>query len=109
MLNREVKRMEDTSNILKFCKTDKLEAGIDESGAGCLAGDVIAAAVIWPSEVEYFEQFPEFEEPGSIELDYTFNLIRTKGDSKKLTERQRNRWFIFTCPITTVFATLQSG
>jgi len=69
----------------------RIEAGIDESGAGCLAGDVIVSAVIWPSDITYFEQFEEFEEPGSIENNYEYNLIKSRGDSKKLTEKQRNR------------------
>ena len=45
-----------------------VEAGCDEAGRGCLAGPVVAAAVILPKE---------FKHP----------LL---NDSKKLTERQRN-------------------
>ncbi|MFA8299710.1 MAG: ribonuclease HII [Hyphomicrobiales bacterium] len=44
-----------------------LEAGCDEAGRGCLAGPVVAAAVILPKEID-------------IELD----------DSKKLSEKKRN-------------------
>lgn len=81
---------------LKISKTSNLiEVGIDESGAGCLAGDVIAAAVIWPNDQSYFEQFTEFEEPDSILKNYEYNLIRTRGDSKKLTEIQRNKLKLF--------------
>ena len=47
---------------------DKIEAGCDEAGRGCLAGPVFAAAVILP---------PEFRHP----------LL---NDSKKLSARQRN-------------------
>lgn len=46
-----------------------IEAGIDEAGRGCLAGPVVAAAVILPHD---------FDDP---ELN----------DSKKLTEKQRER------------------
>jgi ribonuclease HII len=46
-----------------------IEAGIDEAGRGCLAGPVVAAAVIFP---------PDFDDP---ELN----------DSKKLTETERDR------------------
>ena len=46
-----------------------IEAGIDEAGRGCLAGPVVAAAVILPRD---------FNDP---ELN----------DSKKLTEKQRDR------------------
>jgi len=45
-----------------------LEAGTDEAGRGCLAGPVVAAAVILP-------------------LDFTHKLL---NDSKKLTEKQRD-------------------
>ncbi|MDE6782402.1 MAG: ribonuclease HII [Paramuribaculum sp.] len=47
---------------------DKLDAGCDEAGRGCLAGPVFAAAVILP---------PDFSNP----------LV---NDSKKLTARRRN-------------------
>lgn len=46
-----------------------IEAGIDEAGRGCLAGPVVAAAVIFP---------PDYNDP---ELN----------DSKKLSEKQRDR------------------
>lgn len=50
-----------------FLEAGRLEAGIDEAGRGCLAGPVVAAAVILPAG---------FDLPG---LD----------DSKRLSERQR--------------------
>ncbi|MDD6552659.1 MAG: ribonuclease HII [Prevotellaceae bacterium] len=49
-----------------FCK-DKVEAGCDEAGRGCLAGSVYAAAVILP---------PDYDNPDL-------------NDSKKLTARKR--------------------
>lgn len=49
-------------------QTELLEAGCDETGRGCLAGSVFAAAVILP---------PDFHHP----------LL---NDSKQMTERQRN-------------------
>lgn len=49
-------------------QADRLEAGCDEAGRGCLAGPVFAAAVILPD-------------------DFRCDLL---NDSKKLTERQRN-------------------
>ena len=52
---------------MAFLKSDCLEAGLDEAGRGCLAGPVVAAAVILPS---YFE-----------------NLLL--NDSKKLSHKQR--------------------
>ena len=50
---------------------DKIEAGCDEAGRGCLAGPVFAAAVV-------------------LEKGYTHPLLR---DSKKLTAVQRNQLF----------------
>ena len=53
--------------LLPFLNEDKIEAGCDEAGRGCLAGSVYAAAVILP---------PDFKN----------DLL---NDSKQLTERQR--------------------
>lgn len=52
---------------LRFIDDDKLEAGCDEAGRGCLAGPVFAAAVILPP-------------------DFRNELL---NDSKKLTEKNR--------------------
>ena len=46
-------------------------AGVDEVGRGCLLGDVVAAAVIWPKHL----------------------AVEDIRDSKRLTERQREQWF----------------
>ncbi len=57
-------------NQLKaFYKINTIEAGSDEAGRGCLAGPVVAAAVILPADFE--------------------NDIL--NDSKKLSEKQRNK------------------
>ncbi len=53
--------------LLPYFQKNKIEAGCDEAGRGCLAGPVFAAAVILP---------PAFEN----------ELL---NDSKKLTEKQR--------------------
>ena len=53
--------------LKRFYLENKLEAGTDEAGRGCLAGPVVAAAVILPTD---------FEHP----------LL---NDSKQLTEKQR--------------------
>ncbi len=52
---------------LKTCYSEQIEAGCDEAGRGCLAGPVVAAAVILPKGADY----PELD------------------DSKKLTEKKR--------------------
>lgn len=54
-----------------------LECGVDEAGVGSLAGPVVSAAVIFPYELD--EDLKECEE---------YSLLK---DSKKLTERQRER------------------
>lgn len=55
--------------MLKSCFTiDKIEAGCDEAGRGCLAGPVVAAAVILPK-------------------DYKNQML---DDSKKLNEKKRD-------------------
>lgn len=53
--------------LLPFMEEGLVEAGCDEAGRGCLAGDVFAAAVILPS-------------------DFKNELL---NDSKKLNEKQR--------------------
>ncbi|GAB4240690.1 MAG: ribonuclease HII [Ekhidna sp.] len=51
-----------------YFQKDKIEAGCDEAGRGCLAGPVVAAAVILPKSFKNKEL----------------------NDSKQLTEKQRN-------------------
>lgn len=56
-------------NLKPFYTENLIEAGCDEAGRGCIAGPVVAAAVILPRGMN----FPEFD------------------DSKKLTEKQREK------------------
>lgn len=56
------------SKLLSFYDEDKLEAGCDEAGRGCLAGPVVAASVILPK-------------------DFYHPLL---NDSKQLSEKNRN-------------------
>ena len=56
-------------NLKPFYTDNLIEAGCDEAGRGCIAGPVVAAAVILPRGMD----FPEFDE------------------SKKLTEKQREK------------------
>lgn len=56
-------------NLIAYFKENQLEAGCDEAGRGCLAGPVVAAAVILDS----------------------INLIEGLNDSKKLSEKSRNQ------------------
>lgn len=59
---------EKQNKLLPFLSENEVEAGCDEAGRGCLAGPVVAAAVILPR-------------------DFTHPLL---NDSKQLTEQQRN-------------------
>ncbi len=56
------------AELLSFRTAGIIEAGCDEAGRGCLAGPVVAAAVILP-------------------IDFSHPFL---NDSKKLTEKQRN-------------------
>ena len=56
-------------NLKPFFTDNLIEAGCDEAGRGCIAGPVVAAAVILPRGTD----FPEFD------------------DSKKLSEKQREK------------------
>jgi ribonuclease HII len=55
--------------MLSRFKSDKIVCGVDEAGRGCLAGPVVAAAVILPSKFRN----------------------KTLNDSKQLTEKQRDK------------------
>lgn len=57
-----------TSNLISCYKNELIECGCDEAGRGCLAGPVVAAAVIFPA-------------------DYKNKMI---NDSKLLLENKRN-------------------
>ncbi len=57
----------EKQSLQLFLEEGRLEAGCDEAGRGCLAGPVVAAAVILPD-------------------DFKNDLL---NDSKKLTEKQR--------------------
>ena len=56
-------------NLKPFFTENLIEAGCDEAGRGCIAGPVVAAAVILPRGMDF------------LEFD----------DSKKLTEKQREK------------------
>lgn len=66
--------------MLKSCMVEnRLECGVDEAGAGPLAGPVVAAAVIWRSDLD-INEYP--------------NLKYIK-DSKKLTPKKRAEMYEF--------------
>ena len=55
------------SNLKSFYEAGRIEAGVDEAGRGCLAGPVVAAAVVLPE-------------------DFQHHLL---NDSKQLSEKER--------------------
>jgi ribonuclease HII len=57
------------SGLLPYLNKGAVEAGCDEAGRGCIAGPVVASAVILPG-------------------NYNNNIL---NDSKKLTEKQRSK------------------
>ena len=59
----------------RYIQDEKLEAGVDEAGRGCLWGPLVAGAVIWPPESEWTEEIREISEQ-----------IK---DSKKLSAKKR--------------------
>ena len=59
--------MELMDKLKPFLKSDILEAGVDEVGRGCLAGPVVASAVILPN-------------------NFDFDIVK---DSKQLSENKR--------------------
>lgn len=59
--------MKEVHHLKSFCNANAIEAGCDEAGRGCLAGPVVAAAVILPK-------------------DFYHPLL---NDSKQLTEKHR--------------------
>ena len=59
--------MINQDSLFSFFKQDTIEAGCDEAGRGCLAGPVVAAAVILPA-------------------DFTHPVL---NDSKKINEKNR--------------------
>ena len=56
---------------------DKIEAGVDEAGRGCLWGPFYAGAVIWKPESEWNDEIKKLSEQ-----------IK---DSKKISEKKRNK------------------
>ena len=69
------------SKLLRFMTQNRLEAGVDEVARGCLAGPVVAAAVIWNPNLEkiFNIEIPDIKDRKklrpSIRKDYS-NFIK---------------------------------
>jgi len=61
---------------------DEVQIGIDEVGRGCFAGPVVAAGVIW--NVDWVQK--QIDKP-----DSNYKLLECIKDSKKLSEKNRNK------------------
>ncbi len=62
---------------LRYEEDGKLEVGIDEAGRGCFWGDLYAAAVIWPDEMNWTDEHRR--------------LAPDLRDSKKIAPKKRER------------------
>lgn len=65
--------------LLKYFNSEYIEAGLDEAGRGCLAGPVVAAAVILPKDYES-ELLNDSKQLSKTER----NLLRTEIESVAL-------------------------
>ena len=73
-------------NLLPYTSLGGIQAGVDEAGRGCLAGPVVAAAVILP---------PDFYHP---HLNDSKQLSRKKRDALRLViEKESLAWAIGIC------------
>ena len=64
--------------LRSYHTTDKVEAGTDEAGRGCLAGPVFAAAVILPRDFEH-PYLRDSKKLSSIQKDELYELIKEQA------------------------------
>lgn len=73
--------------LLPYLEKDRLEAGCDEAGRGCLAGPVYAACVVLPLNIdEILERDRKLIAQGKLKIEQSLVAL---NDSKQLTEKQR--------------------
>lgn len=65
-----------TSNLRPFFQADGIEAGLDEAGRGCLAGPVVAAAVILPKDF-YDKQLTDSKQLNAKQRQRLIEVIKT--------------------------------
>lgn len=70
------KSFSDKMALEPYYFEDKIEACLDEVGLGCIAGPVVAAAVIWPHPVAF--------------TDDDDDILCEINDSKKLSKKKRD-------------------
>lgn len=65
-----------TSNLRPFFQAEGIEAGLDEAGRGCLAGPVVAAAVILPKDF-YDKQLTDSKQLNAKQRQRLIEVIKT--------------------------------
>ncbi len=65
-----------TSNLRPFFQGEGIEAGLDEAGRGCLAGPVVAAAVILPKDF-YDKQLTDSKQLNAKQRQHLIEVIKT--------------------------------
>lgn len=66
------------SELLAFYSADGVEAGLDEAGRGCLAGPVVAAAVILPKDF-YHPLLTDSKKLSSKQRDMLIDVIQNES------------------------------
>lgn len=73
------------SDLLAFYSADGVEAGLDEAGRGCLAGPVVAAAVILPKDF-YHPLLTDSKKLSSKQRDTLIDVIKTQSIAYAIAE-----------------------
>jgi ribonuclease HII len=73
------------SELLAFYSADGVEAGLDEAGRGCLAGPVVAAAVILPKDF-YHPLLTDSKKLSPKQRDTLIDVIKTRSIAYAIAE-----------------------
>lgn len=77
--------------LKNFYANNQIEVGCDEAGRGCLAGDVFAAAVIWPRDLD----IPEINDSKKINA-------QKRNELRKIIEKNAIAWAVATCSVAEI-------
>jgi ribonuclease HII len=73
------------SELLAFFSADGVEAGLDEAGRGCLAGPVVAAAVILPKDF-YHPLLTDSKKLSSKQREMLIDIIKNQSIAYAIAE-----------------------
>jgi ribonuclease HII len=73
------------SGLLAFYSADGIEAGLDEAGRGCLAGPVVAAAVVLPKDF-YHPLLTDSKKLSAKQRETLIDVIKTQAIAYAITE-----------------------